>query len=255
MALDATLKPRGNPLFSFTGESILPLGSLELPMTWGKERASWTRILKFLLVDFPKPSYNIIIGRPALNAFQAVISMYHLKIKFPLENGRVRESNHIKECFVKSLTTQVENKRTQSFQGGPAKKVARRERSSGNTAERAEIEEIGRSPDKQPLISTDDRCMLVELFLGKTEIDRTLAEHRLNIDSTKKPVIQKTRHFGPEKDAAIRERVKALLQAGHIVEVQYPVWLSNAVMVEKKKKKWRMCVDYRDLNAACPNDC
>ncbi|XP_057775268.1 uncharacterized protein LOC130994247 [Salvia miltiorrhiza] len=91
MALDATLKPTGNPLFGFTGESILSLGSLELPMTWRKEGASQTRILKFLVVDFPKPSYNIIIGWPALNAFQAVISMYHLKMKFPLENDRVGE--------------------------------------------------------------------------------------------------------------------------------------------------------------------
>ncbi|XP_057808707.1 uncharacterized protein LOC131023178 [Salvia miltiorrhiza] len=297
MALDATLKLLGNLLYDFTGESILPLGSLELPMTWGKEWASRTRILKILVVDFPKPSYNIIIGRPALNAFQAVISMYHLKMKFSLENDRVggvigSQITSKEWCFVKSLTAPVGSKRTQSWQGGPAEKIARAGGSSGNTAKQAEIEEIGRFPEKQPMISTDDRCMLMELFPGKTGfttrvgtemspslkkkmieclrrnadvfafttvdlkgIDRTLAEHRLNVDPAKKPVIQKIRHFGPKNDAAIREQVKALLQAGHIVEVLYPVWLSNAVMVEKKEKEWRMCVDYRDLNAACPKDC
>ncbi|XP_057803529.1 uncharacterized protein LOC131018847 [Salvia miltiorrhiza] len=98
-----------------------------------------------------------------------------------------------------------------------------------------------------------------DVFAFKTAdlkgIDRELAEHRLNVDPTIKPVKQKTRHFGAEKDAAIREQVQALLEAGHIVEVQYPEWVSNAVMVEKNAKTWRMCVDYRDLNAACPKDC
>ncbi|XP_057801847.1 uncharacterized protein LOC131017083 [Salvia miltiorrhiza] len=152
MALDATLKLPGNPLYGITGESILPLGSLELPMTWGKEGTSRTRILKFLVVDFPKLSYNIITGRPALNAFQAVISMYHLKMKFLLEGGRVGEvvGNQVtsKECFVKSLTAQAGSKRTQGSQGGPTEKIARAGGGSGNTAKQTEIEEIGRSLEK-----------------------------------------------------------------------------------------------------------
>ncbi|XP_057779928.1 uncharacterized protein LOC130998530 [Salvia miltiorrhiza] len=118
MALNAALNPPGNPLYRFTGESITPLGSIELPMTWGKEGASRTQILKFLVVDFPKPSCNIIVGRPALNAFQAVISMYHLKMKFTLEGGGIEEvvGNQItsKECFVRSLTAQTGGKRSQN---------------------------------------------------------------------------------------------------------------------------------------------
>ncbi|XP_057791111.1 uncharacterized protein LOC131008236 [Salvia miltiorrhiza] len=85
-------------------------------------------------------------------------------------------------------------------------------------------------------------------------IDRSLAEHCLNVDPKVKPVKQRTRNFGAEKDAAIREQVQGLLEAGHIEEVQYPEWISNAVMVPKKTNTWRMCVDFRDLNAACPKD-
>ncbi|XP_057808699.1 uncharacterized protein LOC131023171 [Salvia miltiorrhiza] len=262
MALNASLKLSDSPLYGFTGKSITPLGSLELPMMWENEEASRTRILKFLVVDSPKPSYNIIVERPAMNAFQAIISMYHLKMKFPLEGGRMGKivGNQItsKECFVRSLTSQAGSKRIQNGQGGSAEKIARAGGSSGNTAEMAEIEKIRRSSDKQPMISTDDRCMLVELFLGKTDlkgIDRTLAEHHLNVDPLRKLVIQKIRYFRPEKDTTIREQVKDLLQAGHIVEVQYLVWLSNEMTVEKKEKEWRICVDYRDLNVACPKDC
>ena len=34
----------------------------------------------------------------------------------------------------------------------------------------------------------------------------------------------------------------------------YPDWLANVVMVKKVNRKWRMCVDFMDLNRACPKD-
>ena len=45
-----------------------------------------------------------------------------------------------------------------------------------------------------------------------------------------------------------------LKQAGAIKEVFYPEWLTNTVVVKKKKGKWRVCVDFTDLNKACPKD-
>ena len=45
-----------------------------------------------------------------------------------------------------------------------------------------------------------------------------------------------------------------LLEAGFIKEVFYPDWLANMVMVKKSNGKWRMCVDFIDLNKACPKD-
>lgn len=54
---------------------------------------------------------------------------------------------------------------------------------------------------------------------------------------------------------AINEEVEQLLQADILEEVFYPTWLSNPVMVRKPDFSWRMCVDYTDLNKACPKDC
>jgi hypothetical protein len=45
-----------------------------------------------------------------------------------------------------------------------------------------------------------------------------------------------------------------LLSAGFIREVYHPEWLASPVLVKKKNKKWRMCVDYTSLNKACPKD-
>ena len=44
------------------------------------------------------------------------------------------------------------------------------------------------------------------------------------------------------------------MKAGHIREIKYPEWLANMVLVKKANGKWRMCVDFTDLNKACPKD-
>ena len=45
-----------------------------------------------------------------------------------------------------------------------------------------------------------------------------------------------------------------LKQAGAIKEIFYPQWLANTVVVKKKTRKCRVCVDFTDLNKACPKD-
>ena len=85
-------------------------------------------------------------------------------------------------------------------------------------------------------------------------IDRRVIEHSLNIYATKKPIQQKRRVSAPEQNKAIMEEVEKLLTAGFIREVYYPKWLVNVVMVKKSSGKWRMCVDFIDLNNACPKD-
>lgn len=46
-----------------------------------------------------------------------------------------------------------------------------------------------------------------------------------------------------------------MLAAGFIREAQHPEWLSNIVLVKKSNRKWRMCIDFTDLNKACPKEC
>ena len=48
------------------------------------------------------------------------------------------------------------------------------------------------------------------------------------------------------------DEVNKLLAANFIREVYYLEWLANIVMVKKANGKWRMCVDFTDLNNACP---
>jgi hypothetical protein len=57
-----------------------------------------------------------------------------------------------------------------------------------------------------------------------------------------------------DKAEGARNEVKRLLSAGVVREVTYPEWLANTMMVKKANGKWRMCIDFTDLNKACPKD-
>jgi hypothetical protein len=67
-------------------------------------------------------------------------------------------------------------------------------------------------------------------------------------------VKQHLRRFNDDKCKAIGEEILKLLSEGFIREVYHPEWLANPVLVKKKNKKWRICVDYTSLNKACPKD-
>ncbi|KAJ8648928.1 hypothetical protein MRB53_001951 [Persea americana] len=85
-------------------------------------------------------------------------------------------------------------------------------------------------------------------------IDLAIMCHKLNVDPNYKPVIQKARRTGVPQAEAVKEEVEKLLEAQVIKEVHYLQWLANTVVVKKKTGKWRVCVDFTDLNTACPKD-
>ena len=85
-------------------------------------------------------------------------------------------------------------------------------------------------------------------------IDPRVITHRLNVSSSYKLVCQKRRVFTLEWDNAIKEEVQKLETLEFVLKGYYPDWLANVVMVKKANGKWRMCVDFTNLNKACPKD-
>ena len=81
-----------------------------------------------------------------------------------------------------------------------------------------------------------------------------IVSHRLNVLPIAKPVWQRVRRFHPDRQKVIKDEVDKLLEVGFIREVEYPNWLANVVVVPKKEGKWLVCVDYTNLNNACPKD-
>jgi hypothetical protein len=85
-------------------------------------------------------------------------------------------------------------------------------------------------------------------------VNRDVIEHTLNVDPSFRPRKQRLRKMSDEKSEGAQNKVKRLLSVGVIREVTYPEWLANTVMVKKANGKWRMCIDFTDLNKACPKD-
>nr|GMC71681.1 uncharacterized protein LOC109150426 [Ipomoea batatas] len=115
------------------------------------------------------------------------------------------------------------------------------------------------------LLSNEDEKIYVELlkeyidvfawtYKEMPRLDPKVVVHRLAVKKTCRPVKQAQRRFCPELIPSIEGEVNKLIEAGFIREVKYPTWISSIVPVRKKNGQIRVCVDFRDLNVACPND-
>ena len=85
-------------------------------------------------------------------------------------------------------------------------------------------------------------------------VPKDFAEHKLHFRADTKPVKQPLRRLSKEKRRIVGEQIARLLAVGFIMEVFFPEWLANPVLVLKKNNKWHMCIDYTSLNKACPKD-
>src|SRR3954471_4596170 len=85
-------------------------------------------------------------------------------------------------------------------------------------------------------------------------LSRDLVEHILPIKSGFSPYKQPLRSYNPNLYDRIKEEVDRLLKAGFIRPCRYADWISNIVPVEKKDGRWRVAIDFRDLNRATPKD-
>lgn len=78
--------------------------------------------------------------------------------------------------------------------------------------------------------------------------------HELNFDPGIKWIAQKRRPVGEEKILAIRHEEGKLVYANFVKDIRFQTWVANPVLVKKSNTKWRLCVDFRDLNKVCPKD-
>ena len=99
------LEPVITHLRGFSGEKVLPLGSIQLGLTLGDPPCQVTTTARFLFLDAPS-AYNMLLGRPSLNAIKAIPSAYHMMIKFTTTSGAglVRGDQRVaRECYSASM--------------------------------------------------------------------------------------------------------------------------------------------------------
>ncbi|XP_073061959.1 uncharacterized protein [Primulina eburnea] len=188
-------------LFGFAGHAVYPEGEIALPLTLGTGDLRKTVITAFTVVDTPS-SYNVILGRPAINEMRAVASTYHQKIKFPVKGqvGEVKgDQPSSRRCY--GETVRIDQKKARREGKGKERQEEAQEREVHFVAEE-EQEAVEIEPGKNIRIARDICATTREL----SGISPQVAEHKLNILPGSRPVKQKKRHFGPEKDKIIEKQ-------------------------------------------------
>ena len=260
------LEPVSTHLRGFSRERVLPLGSIQLVLTLGEPPCQAMTTARFLIVDAPS-AYNMLLGRPSLNAIKAIPSAYHMIIKFPTVNGvrTVRGDQRVaRECYIASM----KQKAVDNVNVG---ELDMRDEVLTRPEPSEELEPVTLDDDPEHLayngskLAKDLKGLLTQFLRQNRDIfawkqadmggiDPTVITHKLNTNPSFKQIKQKRRSFAPERQKAINEEVGKLLQAGAIREVEYPEWLANVVLVKKANDKWRLCIDFTDINKACPKD-
>ncbi|XP_075521550.1 uncharacterized protein LOC142554758 [Primulina tabacum] len=147
---------------------------------------------------------------------RAMASTYHQKIKFPVRGqvGEVRgDQPSSRKCYVE--TVRVDQKRARKEDKG--KKVSRVD----EVAEKREMHFV--AEEEQEVVKIEPGKHIRQELVG---ISPQVAEHKLNIIPGSRPVKQKKRYFGPEKDKVIDEQVQELLRVGHIREGYHKIPLA-----------------------------
>ena len=258
----ARLTPTNALLVGFGGTRVLPLGAITLLVTVGDYPQQIIQDVTFLVVNCSS-AYNGIIGRPTLNSWKAATSTYHLMIKFPKEYGIGKlqgDQVAARECYIAMLEME-DHQQTMCIgeQWTIAESVEELEEVILDESRLGRMTRMGTLAS--PMVRQDLANFLrmnQDVFAWSHEdmpgIDPSVIVHMRNVNPDSSPVRQKKRVFAQERDKAVAEEVRKLLEAGFIREVYYPDWLANVVMVRKNNEKWRMCVDFTDLNRACPKD-
>ena len=260
------LEPVSTHLRGYSGEKVLSLRSIQLVLTFGDPLCQETTAVRFLVVDAPS-AYNMLLGRPSLNAIKAIPSAYHMMIKFPttIRVGMVRGDQRVaRECYSTS-------KKKKAVDNIYLNELDIRDEVNNRPEPSEELESVPLDDNPEHLayigfkLAEDLRSLLTHFLRHNRDvfawkqidmggIDPAIITHRPNVNPSSKPVKQKKRSFALERQKAINEEVGKLLQAGVIREVEYPEWLANVVLVKKANDKWRLCIDFTDFNRACPKD-
>jgi hypothetical protein len=257
-----------HPLCGFGGRQIVALGKITMSVTFGYVHNTRTKHVIFDIVDMEYP-YNAIIGRGTLNAFKAILHPAYLCMKIPSEQGHIAFHGS-QEAARRAKGNWTDSKAIHNIDGAEACQQYKYKREKAALADQPKPMLLCQDIAEQRVLlgsqlsDEQEKTLLRFLFNNKDVfawsandlcgVNRDVIEHSINVDPSFRPRKQRLQKMSEDKAEGARNEVKRLLSAGVIREVKYPEWLANTVMVKKANGKWRMCIDFTDLNKACPKD-
>ena len=205
---------------------------------------------------------------------EAVLSALHVKVKFPTEQGVtvVRGSQQVaRQCLVATVNRKNEQaKQKESVVETPSQQLQNPWEGVG--ASYAEqlirikiLPNVDRYFQVRASMTNEDKVEMLLFLMRNVDmfawsmykvpgVDPEFIVHKLNVDLSFPPKKQKPRRLAKEHIEAVRQEVGKLKDAEVIKEIFFLDWLANTMVVRKKNGKWRVCVDFTDLNRAYPKD-
>ncbi|XP_057734679.1 uncharacterized protein LOC130950160 [Arachis stenosperma] len=269
---DANLTTHQHGVIGLGDHFIKPDGVISLPVSMGQMQGRRSAMAEFVILR-DSTAYNIILGRKTINDFEAIINTKLLVMKFVADDGSVgtirgdletavacdnvslslrKKSKEASGVFLADLDARVEDNPRPEPEGDLEKFSIGDEGGRFTFVNKNLPHEL-----KEPLIEMirANRDLFAWTPADMPGIDPQIISHHLAVKPGARPVAQRRRKMSAERAEEVAKQTADLLEAGFIREVDYTTWLSNVVLVKKHNGRWRMCVDYSDLNKACPKDC
>ncbi|XP_034219224.1 uncharacterized protein LOC117630638 [Prunus dulcis] len=260
MGLETKINKLARSLTGFNGATTVTVGTIDLDVYSPPVISLQT----FMVINEVSP-YNGILGRPWIGKINVITSATHQKIWYPIPGGGVGQINSDQAMARKCSA--------QGLKKGPSEEIPPEVSPEEGWKPEEDVELIPLDPDQPDRkarigsrLSPEEKVELTTFLQSNKDmfawspsdmpgIDPNIICHRLHVNPACKPVAQKRRNFAPERVAIIEVEIDKLLATGFIEEVSYSEWLANVVIVAKQEKsEWRVCVDYTDLNKACPKN-
>ncbi|XP_025625375.1 uncharacterized protein [Arachis hypogaea] len=265
------LQTHRNGVTGLEDNFLKPDSSITLPLTIGTGCQRKTILSEFVVLK-DSTAYNVILGRKTINDLSTVIFTKYLLMKFTTEDGSIGTIHGDQEIAAECDNTSLAlRKKSRDAVDIFLADLDARQDGQPRPEPEGDMEklQIGQTKDEYTFINRnlpyDLKSDLSQLLKQNRDlfaftpadmpgIDPALMSHRLAVDPKAKPVAQRRRKISPDRAAEVKRQVKSLLEVNFIRELPYTTWLANVVPVKKSNGKWRMCVDYTDLNKACPKD-
>ncbi|GJW06740.1 hypothetical protein Tco_1569163 [Tanacetum coccineum] len=237
------------PLVRFSGELSYPMGVIDLKVTIGECGRTRTVIIKFAVVKSPSPYNALLDPTPMQTSSEVANPRVSLA---PMETRSRRPGKEPMQLDDMEGRRQPDKGRKPPKSGTEEKIVV-----NDNYPEQLVTIGGGLSPEcRHALIHTLRKN--VDIFAwtpaDMADIPRSIMEHNLDTYPHIEPKAQKKRSLAPDKRKVVTDEVNEWLKAGIVRRVRYPTWFANPVLVKKVDGSWRICIDFKDLNKACPKD-
>nr|GEW29359.1 hypothetical protein [Tanacetum cinerariifolium] len=245
LTIKAGLKETQTDLVGFVREVTKPLRKIELEACFRSEGLCRRTTMKFTVIRAPSP-YNEEVKTEEVKAM-AVNRTEEVLVNLAFPDQLVVIGEGFPEACKSQLNMQV-----------PAETFAKDKHGyicmgtdgvphfSEHCLQQLHNPGVFKGPPMLRANPSDFLCLIADIF--------TSQKAQLECQYVHRPDMSEAKSFSTKKSDAVEKDVDEWVKASFVRLVKYPTWISNLVLVKKCDGAWRMCINFKNLNLACPKN-